>query len=200
MSSNQSDVSANVPLQDHPLRRVLHDEIHARPYESLQAPVRIVHLVQFSGRDGEVADRAHVADLCQRCDTSSPGKGANHAVVDCGTYRLKWERRTEFSTYTFIFEAEPRVDFDAPALAAVPIDWLSALPGDCMAAIHLLLCDAEDGGPPPEERLGGEPLVGSRVSTGAASVWTDFRLYPDGFSRILVEDNGLGRQQARRVV
>jgi uncharacterized membrane-anchored protein len=48
--------------------------------------------------------------------------------------------------------------------------------------------------------FGHEDLAGSRTSSGLATVWTDFRIGPDGYTRMLVHDHGLSPLRLGRVV
>lgn len=185
---------------DHPLRHVLHNEIHARPYEELAAPLRISHLAMFSGHEAAAEDRAAVTALCRRFGVAGPDGEATHLSADFGPFRLKWERRTEFSTYTVYVPGNGPDPFHQTAIQAVPGEWLRDLLGQRLAALHIFLAASDAAGPEPAEVFGADPLVGSRVSDGAARVWTDFRIHEDGFSRFLVQDEGLGRMQAGRVI
>ncbi|MFP4147517.1 MAG: DUF3422 family protein, partial [Halorhodospira sp.] len=203
-------ISSQDPVQptygaynDHPLRQEINDEIHARPYERLRAPARVSHLGMFSGRDAAEADRAAVAELCQRFGVEPPEPGAQHMSQDLGPFRLKWERRTEFSTYTFLVEEEFSQPFSAPPIERVPEDWLAKLPGPRMVGIHLAL---EPSWSQPRTSAGvvaqfnDNTVVGSHITGGAARVWTDFRIHEDGFSRILVRDVNLRERQAGRAI
>ena len=194
---------ASGAYNDHPLRQEINDEVHARPYETLRAPARASHLGMFSGRHGAEADRAAVAALCERYGVAPPEPGAQHLSADFGPFRLKWERRTELSTYTFFAEEGFEAPFAAPPLELLPADWLAALPGSRIVAIHLAL---EPSWAPPRSSealvslFGGNTIVGSHISGGAARVWTDFRIHDDGFSRILMRDVNLRERQAGRAV
>lgn len=191
-------------LRDHPLRGALNAEVHSRPFANLQAPERISHLALLSGERGAERDRQHVALLCERFAVAAPDAGENHFMADFGPFRLKWERHTEFSTYTFFqngaVEAEPFAGF---SVDLVPRDWLIALPGDLLVAVHLDLLDRST--PPPDTArltrlFGHDNIVGSQVSGGSAEVWMDFTVQDDRFSRILLRDTGLRPRQAGRLV
>lgn len=194
-----------MPPTDHPQRFELNDEVHARPPEALQAPQRITFLALFSPATARTDEWQHVCSLARRYQIRPPAEGANHFSADLGPFRLKWERHTEFTRYKFIVPGDGGDDpFAAPALAAVPADWLEGLQGEVMVAAHVALLRAGDG---PEDynaianRLfAGNPLVGARIAGGAATGLTDFRIHGDGFSRILVLDRSLTRRQAGRMV
>ena len=190
-------------LEDHPLRAALTAEVHARPFARLQAPERATYLAMLSGEDG-AADLAQVAALFERSGLAAPEPGATHAMADFGAFRFKWERHTEFSSYSFFqhgpFESTP---FDEAAIAAVPRDWLDGLPGERLVAIQIELLDA--GTPEPaaaelSELLSVENFAGSRVSGGAAEVWMDFAMDAAGYGRVLLRDRSLRPAQAGRVV
>ncbi|HND97873.1 DUF3422 domain-containing protein [Plasticicumulans sp.] len=191
-------------LREHATRRVLDHEIHARPSEELRAPARASHLAVLSGPDGAAADRAHVAELCWRYGVEPPASNEVFHAIDLGPLRLRWERHTEFSSYTFL-RAEPDQDdpFAAPPIASVPSDWLAGLPGEVLVATHVIL---ESGGSAGRDLanmqavFGTTNIAGSRVLGGAAVAWSDFRIHPDGFDRLLVADHGLSPRQAGRLV
>jgi uncharacterized membrane-anchored protein len=184
---------------EHPLRRALAGEIHARPHEVIDTPARAAHLALI-GCDPE-ADRRQVADLCARFGAPGPTADAIHHAADLGAFRLRWERHTEFSSYTFVrlgaFDDAP---FGRGALDKVPEDWLAVLPGELLTALHVAF-EKEERTPEDLQALfGGASLCGARIAGGAAAMATDFRIHEDGFSRILVRDDGLTRGQAGRVL
>jgi len=189
---------------NHPQRIQLNDEVHARPPEPLVAPVRLSYLALFSDTAAREGGFSAVCALAERHGVALPPTGANHYSADLGPFRLKWERHTEFVRYTFIVAGAGAHPFDDPAIAAVPADWLAGLPGQLMEAAHVALLPP---GPDEAEPLvaarrlfPGDLLVGSVVSGGAAAAFTDFRVRPDGFSRVLVLDRRMTPAQAGRVV
>ena len=131
--------------------------------------------------------------------------GTRHHAADLGPVAVKWERHTEFSSYTFLRPGAPAADpFADPALAAVPTDWLAATPGRLLVAVHLAVIPTDASLERDDRQLAGlcgsNRYAGATVAGGAAAAWTDFRLHGDGFVRVLVEDRGLGERQAGRLV
>lgn len=200
--------SASTPtlsgLDEHPQRRRVAGEIHARPFETLNGPLRATHLALLSD-DGD-ADQQRVRALCEAMHQAPPASDATHHSVDLGAFRLRWERHTEFSTYTFFITgvaSDPRAPFAETALEAVPTDWLETLPGQVIAAVHVTMESQDAADHPPHEltELFGTPnIAGSEVADGAARVYTDFRLHDDGYGRILIQDCGLPSRRAGRLV
>lgn len=198
-------------LKEHPLRSALAHEVHARPYEILEAPIRASHLAVMVGEHGADADRQHLLDLCDRFGVTPPEPDAIHYAATLwpdavgstihGGLRLRWERHTEFSTYTFyrfddfVFQNP----FAVTALELVPSDWLADLPGDLMVAVHAAICPGENA-PDLTQIFGDHLVVGSGLGDGAGAAWSDFRLHSDGFGRMLVNAGSLTRGQVGRMV
>lgn len=192
-------------FRDHPLRKSLAEEVHARPYGLLKPPVRISHLAVLSGEDDPDGDRQHVAALCRHFSIPEPQAGDKHfsGVLEENKVRFKWECHTEFSSYTFYLEGGFENPFAEAAVDNIPADWMSALPGEVLSATHLGLepADAVERDFDDLANLFGENLVtGSGMRGGEALVWTDFRVHEDGYNRILVRDNGMNQRQAGRLI
>ena len=86
---------------DHPLRIELNDEAHARPSEALQAPLRLTFLALYSDPSQRDREWLHVCELARRFGHEPPLR-ASHYSADFGSFRLKWERHSEFTRYKFI--------------------------------------------------------------------------------------------------
>jgi len=196
-------------LRDHPLRRALTDEIHARPFARLVPPQRVSHLALFSGEASAEAEWERISALCERYGAPSPAADDRHWMVDLGPLQVKWERHTEFSTYTF-FQHGGAAEFDAgtapfaaPVIDLVPADWLQSLPGQLLVGVHLEVESRQAGARELDDLallFGTDNIAGSLVSGAAAKVWMDFSIHVDGFGRILVGDRNLRPRQAGRLV
>lgn len=189
---------------DHPQRVELNDEVHARPPEALSAPLRASYLALFVDADARERETSQVEALCRRFGVAPPAAGSNHFHADLGPFRLRWERHTEFTRYLFIVDGVESAPFAAPALDAVPAEWIGALPGRIMVATHVVL--ARDDGEPPDidamsaRAFAGNTVIGAAIAGGGASAFTDFRIHGDGFGRLLVRDRGMTPRQAGRMV
>ena len=193
-----------IPSRQHDARHSLTNELHARPYQTLTAPARAIHFAVVTGEtpDASAADRAHLAALCRRYGVNPPDTGMKHLNADFGAFQLKWERHTEFVTYTF-FVAEGGGDpLAANACGPVPQDWLEAMPGELLVATNVVLAAGalRDEEVPRSNWFVRDSLCCTAVGDGAAVVWTDFRIHEDGFSRFLISDKGLSPRRAGRLV
>jgi uncharacterized membrane-anchored protein len=109
-------------MTPHPLRERLHNEVHARPYERLTAPLSLSH-VALVGPQADAAYR-HMVDLLRKRHLPLPADDANHLSADLGGVHLRWEKHTEFHTCTFwrpLRDATQAPDsFDSTAIAEMP--------------------------------------------------------------------------------
>jgi uncharacterized membrane-anchored protein len=189
--------------QDHPLRAELNDEIHARPSESLSAPVRLSYLALASPGEAREEEWLHVLALAKQYGAAFPERPTNHYSADLGTFSLRWERHAEFTRYTFSAPSRG-APFASSALDLVPAQWVEGIPGRILVATHGCILDqaAHSGGVDAASNrwFEGNVLVGSAVGEGAATVVTDFRVRSDGFSRFVIFDHKLTPRQAGRTV
>lgn len=155
-------------------------------------------IATMAGPNGNEVDRAHMAALCRKMGAPEPGPGARWCVLDGGTWRLRWERHTEVSTWT-VFRAMPEAnlaDFAQTALDVVPQDWLVALPGEVLAACHIAIV-AET---PAHMPFADGDIIASVVGGGGFTIYTDFRAGPDAFTRFLIVDQQDSPAAAGRVL
>ena len=189
-------------LTAHPQREALHNEVHARPYERLTAPLVLSHIALV----GDVERvREHIATLLHKRHLPLPAEDANHLSVDLGGLHLRWEKHTEFHTCTFWKQVHDAPEsFDAPALGDVPQDWLAAMPGQWLVGLHMLV--RADKGAEAQPRiqqlvrrtLNEESLLGASVMDHDAEVFTDLQLAADGFARFIVVCNGMSPRRLGR--
>lgn len=178
------------PIQDHPLRYQLANELHARPFPPIQSPSTVVHIaikkpVAAVGRDRD-EDLNHLKDLLDRHGATHPQPGATHYSAQLGRHVLKWEQHTEFVTYTAFFEGVSARAFDKADFELFSSDWLERAPGVLMTSIALRVCPLPVGGdvsPLLSEWFVPESLAVSRILDGAAIAAGDFRIDPAGHMR-----------------
>jgi uncharacterized membrane-anchored protein len=189
---------------NHPLRAELNDEVHARPSDSLRAPLRISYLALLSPAADREREWRHVGELLTAHGRDVPSSAPNHLSVDFGAFSLRWERHTEFARYTITVPGPFEDPFEQTALSALPEGWVSSIPGEVMVASHGAILAPLDPEPGTEmianRHFDGNVLVGSRVGDDAATALTDFRVRSDGFSRFIIIDRSMTPRQAGRLV
>nr|WP_085880801.1 DUF3422 domain-containing protein [Roseisalinus antarcticus] len=197
-----------MPIEDHPQRYPMANELHARPFPIVEPPARAAYLAlkpasNAAGRDRE-ADRAHLIALLDRYGAKHPQPGATHYFGDIGKHRLKWESHTEFVTFTIFGDGLANRPFDAETFKLFPEDWLSEAPGMRLtsALIRIEAAESDDGIPEKvNDWFVSESLAISRVLDNQLVVAGDFRIDPSGHMRFAVfAQPGTGAQRAGRVM
>lgn len=195
------DKFLNIP--EYSERMEIHIELNTVAYELLAPPFELSHLVLMSERGWVDQERELIGELCVRYNISPPNTHENDFSADFGEFRLRWERHTEYSTYT-VYRAKPfEMPFQHPAITYVPQEWLARLPGELLVATHIALEDRSR----PKRSLhelsalfASGTVIGSKVAGGAASVWSDNQIHHDNFGRILIHDENLRSRQIGRLV
>ncbi len=189
----------------HPQRLALHNEIHARPPEAMNAPLAISHIVMVCDPVERDASRAHVAALLRDHHLPQPDAQSTHIRMDLGPFRIRWELHTEFVTWTFTRAAEVN-DFGerdpTTAMDAVPQGWLAGLPGQCLASMHLWVMPSQafGNGNLLKHVLNEDTLVASTVADGHGEIYTDFAVHADGFSRMVLLAGSMTPRRLGRLV
>ncbi len=196
------------PIDDHPLRYRLANELHARPFPSVTPPATAAFLAVkrehgAAARDRS-ADLAHLTALLDRHGAQHPQPGATHYSGRIGRHMLKWESHTEFVTYTAMSEGPGARPFDPADFAAFPDDWLADAPGVRVTSVLIRVEQIRD-----EDALAAaiadwfvpESVAVARVLDNAAVIAGDFRIDPAGHQRFLIAvAPGTGPRRVGRVM
>lgn len=190
-------------LAFHPARESLFNELHARPFPVLQTPSALAHLVLLHDDPSSAAEHQHLQSLCARHAVLPPAAESSCYYQNFGGFELRWERHTEFSTYTLIRHSEESAPFSSSPLSLLPTHWLNNLPGKLISALHLELAQAPKDEPGPEQirqYFEGQRLISSEVKEHKARLWSAYRIHSDGSSRILIHNRELNPCQSGRLV
>lgn len=162
----------------HPLRDRLLAEVHARPSTPIEAPMLVTRLAAVSGLGGVEADRAHMAKLCASLGQEGPGENMRWWALDAGAWQLRWERHSEFSSWTF--QQRPDGGDEGSAADLAPADWIAAIPGPLLVFTTVRLRRGHHSQPTPAER---QDAIGARLFDGSATLLTDLKADPHGMTR-----------------
>ncbi|MDH5353381.1 MAG: DUF3422 domain-containing protein [Gammaproteobacteria bacterium] len=188
---------------DAPQRRLLSAQLHARPPEELGENVRAIHFTVGGGASNDDTDTDRIKSLCRDYGIKEPASDLDQLSAECDNFRLKWERHTEFTTYTFFYPRGDKKPFSDPPMSLVPQGWFEAIKHQVMVAVYVELVQNQEELPDAVEItsvLSGGSLAGSRVSGGNAALWSDYLIHKDGFTRVLIHDSGLGGRQRGRLL
>lgn len=177
---------------DDPLRLQLHNELHARPTSRIRLPALVVQVaVRHEGVSRE-AELEHLRRLAGQGELELDQLAGTYLRLRLSGGSLRWERHTEFSTYTLVqslpsLEVTPETDLLGHLI--LDASWLRNIPGHTLSAVKLVMLEG-----PVEKALevarpwfGGGSVVASVMGrNGHSCAVTDFRLRPSGFERIVV--------------
>lgn len=196
-------------ISDHPQRYTTVNELHARPFPSLEAPCHAVYVAIKEPKDAanrdRSLDRAHLLALLDRNGTAHPQPDATHFSGAIGRHDLKWESHTEFVTYSAFGRGVSARPFDPAEAEVFPEDWLTAAPGKRIVSVLIRVeIMPEDEAPvlaKLEDWFVAESLAVARVVDGAAIIAGDFRIDPAGHMRFAVfVKPGTGARRVGRIV
>jgi len=197
------------PIEDHPLRYTLVNELHARPFPALEAPCTVLYVAIKEPKDAanrdRVADRAHLIEVLDRSGAAHPPPDATHFSGLLGRTELKWESHTEFVTYSAFTPGLSDRAFDPAETQVLPDEWLARAPGlritSVLIRVEALPEDEAQVTARLEEWFVPESLACARVVDGAAIIAGDFRIDAAGHMRfaVFVRD-GTGARRIGRIV
>lgn len=191
-------------LEEHPLRQQLNIEFHAGPPVPLAGPALVSHLVFHQSDMVGSDERANLTSLCNSLVCTAIDSSDSHLTLETAAFRMRWERHTEYSSYSFFrpLAVGEVLDADATALDAVHLGWMDGIPGKLIVATQVELRSGDEVN--PDSVLAGltpngRTMVAARVADKAAWVFSDFKIN-NGFSRFLVLNESMTQRQAGRTV
>jgi len=196
-------------ISDHPQRYNVVNELHARPFPSLNVPCHAVYVAIKEPKDAQnrdrSLDRAHLLDLLDRHGSAHPQPEATHFSGAIGRHELKWESHTEFVTYSAFGKGVSDRPFDPAEAEVFPEDWLAVANGKRLCSLLIRVEEMPENEAEIlarlEEWFVPESLASSRVLDGAAIIAGDFRIDPAGHMRFAVFVRpGTGARRVGRIV
>ncbi|CUH86398.1 hypothetical protein PH5382_00307 [Phaeobacter sp. CECT 5382] len=179
------------PIQDHPLRYHLANELHARPFPAMQSPSTVIYLAVKQPKEAVHRDRtldlAHLRALLDRHGAAHPQPGSTHHSAQLGRYTLKWEQHTEFVSYTLYGDGVSERAFDPADFDIFPSDWLTEAPGQRVTSLMMRILprpDPDDIRAKLQDWFVPESLAVAEVLDDSAVVAGDFRIDPAGHMRV----------------
>ncbi|WP_050602800.1 DUF3422 family protein [Ruegeria sp. 6PALISEP08] len=196
------------PIDDHPLRYALANELHARPFPVASMPCTVTFLAIKKPEAAVARDRredlAHLINLLDRHGAQHPQPDATHYAGQIGRHWLKWEQHTEFVTYTAIAQNVSDRAFNPADFEVFPPDWLMASPGQRVTSVMVRVIERESDDAIKSKLLDWfepESLAVARVLDDAAVCASDFRIDPAGHMRFaMFVAEGTGRRRTGRVL
>lgn len=186
-------------LQSHPLRDSLSHELHARPFPKVDAPCQVAYMALTSTD----ADEENIQALAHMMGGAEYVIGSGHYYETFENFALKWERHSEFVTYTVFVEGEEDAPFSDIAAGILPKEWLETLRSKVLTAVKLRMVSPASKKDAEKDVLTNfhtafqsESLAISYVLDENAVVASDFKMDDDGYIRFGVLPIGqIGRNR-----
>lgn len=188
-------------LESHPLRLRLVDEMHMRRMPALGAPVEMVQTLRLVDPADRQAERAHVLTMpgVPATEIETRPRDANGRTAS--GIEMIWERHSEASTTTMIAPTDDgHGEGCAPAGVDAALAWLETAPGAVLRATRITIVTDEAAAKDllPDFAFHSAELVSCRI--GPTRIWSDFKLKPDGYGRLLVAAGGMSPPDLGRTV
>jgi uncharacterized membrane-anchored protein len=178
-------------------RFLLHNEIHTRPSQRIRVPALVVCIAVMNNEITLEQECEHLRRLPGQNEISVELLQNNFLRLKLQDSTLRWERHTEFTSYTLVQHLPEKAQLGAtdPELFSsltLPKNWLPEIPGKTIAAINLAIVH---GDLKQQEKtletarnwFNKRPIVASLIGNiSDALVVTDFKLRDSGFERILL--------------
>ena len=178
-------------------RVLLHNVVHTRQSQRIHLPALVVYIAVLSNDITLEQECEHLRRLPGQEGIMIDDLQHNFLRLRLQGYTLRWERHTEFTSYSLVQQLPESAqlgatDPDLLSSLVLPNGWLAGIPGRTFAAIKLVMVHGDLKS--PEETLlsarnwfGERPVVASLVGRNSRSlVVTDFMLRDSGFERMLV--------------
>ena len=194
--------SGEAALSAHPLRTAILGEVHARPYNPVPTPARILHFAfDTSGERAATADREQLTAFCETRGLPPPLPQDKQFRVALGATQLRWEQHSEFTTYTWELPVEPKSGFFHPSAAslAAPMRMVRQ-PGPALVAIDLNVAHETEDRNSYLGLFDRSSLAIAETAEADAVYATDFKITPEGFLRILLINRSMSPDRTGSMV
>ena len=188
-------------MQFHSQRQMIADEVHARPFQQLSAPLKVLHFALMLEEKSISEVRNDVSEFFVACGGQVMESGASFCYQQLEGLALRWEAHTEFYTLT-LYHNQLDSSWEQ-TLPGLPANWNDQLPGELIGGVQIQVLAPESEG---DEQIAKDlfkhhQYIGSTVMRGAARVWTDFRAEGEFFlDRILVKNIDMHGYQCGRLI
>lgn len=201
LQSKSRDVGVD-RRREHPWRTRVLAELHARPFAPLKTPCRVLHYAFMTDAGtAEVDQTALCAWLAAKGETPARLEARHHRAPALQP-ALRWERHSEFTTYSWEYADGPAEGgpFAAPRPVPPTLEDRDLARDALLVAVDLHLVAARDAAPELLATFAGPDFAVSEAASGAALIATNFRPDADGYVRVLVLDRDLTPDQAGPLV
>ncbi|MCP4596856.1 DUF3422 domain-containing protein [Neptuniibacter sp.] len=180
-------------MQNHALRTLISQEVHARPFQRLYPDLGLIHIAATCTAEEQIELEQILSGILVDNEIPLPEQLTSFFYSSNDDMALRYEPHNEFYTLTLY-------QFGTMSVEKLQPLW-KQLPGSLLSGVEILFGTEEQGEPDLKQYFGTRQVSGSMVMGKAARLWTDF--YPsgeDGFVRMRVQNCSLKSFQAGRLL
>jgi uncharacterized membrane-anchored protein len=186
-------------IKFHPQHIELHQEIHARPYPTIEAPAVVSHLAFLHNGNAIEVEYAAINELAGHFQVNGITPGRTGYFEDFGLFLFRWENHREFSTITIIRKLDSDSVIPGDVCDLIPTDWFSTFPGEVISATNLVICSKTKESQ-IKNYVGTKPVIVTELIDQQFTLWTALQMDAEGFTRFVLKQNSNGKFQLGRVV
>ncbi len=203
---------AGMTLREHPLRREIVREMHLRRWPPLSAPALVVQILRAASPSDHEREQTALAALPPGWELAPSDNGRHLSGTAGDGVHLVWERHSEATSIT-LFRFDPPAaamrDLQADPVLVQALIWAVDLPGDVIRATRIVVLPSVAAAENmlPSLDFADSDLVSCLIGDAGgaepedrARIWSDFRIGPDGFGRLLIAVNGLTGGDLSRLI
>ena len=123
-------------IKFHELKDKLIDELHNRPFPQIKIPAQVSNLVVLHPGDRE-DELEHITRLANIYKMSKPDMGSTCYYESSDKFDFRWEKHSEFSTYTFISRNTVTESKHTNEIVNLDANWVSGISGEVISANHI---------------------------------------------------------------
>ncbi len=101
-------------LREHDLRATLIGELHTRPFAPISVPRQFCHFAFLTDEATQQSDLAALRNIIKASGRAPPTLHDSYLRADFGSWDLRWEQHTEFTTCRWGTAPEGDAVFSAP--------------------------------------------------------------------------------------
>ena len=194
--------------KEHPLRRQLNDELHARKFNNFDGTGRFIRYIYFTQGD----DKRLLGDinaLLKSLSLPEMRDDEKFIRLQADSFAVRVERHTEFMSLSLIDnDAKPATGlgknaFDEAAFPHLPFAQIKQLGHLVFHAVWLEICKSPKTLPRADEMeqaLQGRSVAGDKISSAGASLYAGFDIDAHGYSRMALLNDAIEGHRMGRVI
>lgn len=193
---------------EHPLRRMLSDELHARKFNNFPGTGRFIRYVYFTQGEDHILLR-DINALLKSLSLREMRDDEKFIRLEAESFAVRVERHTEFMSLSLIdIDHVPKTGlrqgvYDEATYPHLPFAEIKQLGHPIFHAMWLEITQTSQTPPTShmmEEALQGRSVAGANISSNGAQLYASFDIDAAGYSRLALYNDSIAEYRMGRVI